>query len=208
MRADHRVRPHPAHHQPSSEGPAGSRDHRLAAAGHLGLLPARPGRAGARGRTALASCWLTRQAHRAAGTRGQPDRLAAGRPRRGRRFGVAAGSAAALWSVTFGVEGLAVGQDRVDLPGLPVRSALDPELVLPGVTAGGVPLLGCQPGRPGQAGLLGLDRAGVGDLDTEVVEAAALARVFQQDQLERRLGDGEVRIPGPDLGGSVPNSLE
>jgi hypothetical protein len=40
-----------------------------------------------------------------------------------------------------------------------------------------------------------------------VVEAAALAGVFQQDQLERRLGDGEVGVAGPDLGGVLAENL-
>jgi hypothetical protein len=34
-----------------------------------------------------------------------------------------------------------------------------------------------------------------------VVEGAALAGVLQQDELERRLGDGEVGVAGPALGG-------
>jgi hypothetical protein len=53
----------------------------------------------------------------------------------------------------------------------------------------------------GQPGLLGLHDVGAGDLDAEVVQAAALAGVLQQHELERRLGDGEVGIPGPHLGG-------
>jgi hypothetical protein len=73
-------------------------------------------------------------------------------------------------------------------------------LVLLGEAAGSLAsLLGGEPGL-GQAGLLGFDHAGVGDLDAKVVEAAALAGVFQQHQLERRLGDREVRITGPELG--------
>src|SRR5579863_6654999 len=110
------------------------------------------------------------------------------------------GSIPALLAV-FGPEGGAVGQDGVDLPPFAVGGAGDPELVLPGVAAGGVPLVdGCQAGL-GEPGLLGFDGAGVGDLDAEVVEAAALAGVLQQDQLERRLGDGEVGVAGPYLRG-------
>jgi len=51
------------------------------------------------------------------------------------------------------------------------------------------------------ARLFGRDRAGVGDLDAQVVEAAALTWVFQQDQLERGLGDREVGVARPELGG-------
>src|ERR1700722_11602427 len=106
-----------------------------------------------------------------------------------------------LRPVVLTPEGLAVGQDRVDLPPLTVRGALDPELVLPGVAAGGVPL--ARRGEPGLSdpGVLGLDRPGIGHLDAEVVEAATLARVLQQDELEGWLGDSEVGVPGPALGG-------
>jgi hypothetical protein len=34
-----------------------------------------------------------------------------------------------------------------------------------------------------------------------VVQGAALAGVLEQDELERRLGDGEVGVAGPALGG-------
>jgi hypothetical protein len=98
------------------------------------------------------------------------------------------------------VEGLAVAQHRVHLPGRPVRYALDPELVLPGIAAGRVPLVGRVQAGPGQTGLHGVDRVGVGDLDAQMIEAAALARVLQQDQLQRWLGDSEVRVTGADLG--------
>ena len=64
-----------------------------------------------------------------------------------------------------------------------------------------------QPG-PGQPGLLGLDGIGIGDLDAEVVEAATLPRVLQQDQLERWFGDDEVGVARRRLAGSVPNSRE
>ena len=53
-------------------------------------------------------------------------------------------------------------------------------------------------GQPGDLGVHGV--AGL-DLDAEVVDRAALAGVLQQHQLQRRLGDGEVRIAGLHLGG-------
>src|SRR5450755_110771 len=145
-------------------------------------------------------------------------RSAAGRDRGDRRFTGFLGAASAAYgrSVAGGpggavapagcrcrvvaVEALAVGQDGVDLPGLAARGALDPELVLLGVAAGGVPLIsGGKPG-PGEAGLLGFDGVDVGDFDAQVVEGAPLAGAFQQDQLQRRLGDREVRITGAALG--------
>ena len=46
-------------------------------------------------------------------------------------------------------EGGAVGQDGVDLPPFAVGRSLDPELVLPGVAAGGVALV--DRGQPGPA---------------------------------------------------------
>src|SRR5712672_2403763 len=108
--------------------------------------------------------------------------LAAGSGRFGGPGRLRGGTTAAGRTVFFAVEGLAVGQHGVDLPRLSVRRALDPELVLLRVAAGGVALINI--GQPGlsQAGLHRVDRVDVGDLDAEVVEAAALAGVFQQDQ--------------------------
>jgi hypothetical protein len=104
-------------------------------------------------------------------------------------------------------EGGAVGQDGVDLPPLAAGGSGDPELVLPGVAAGGVPLVDGRQAGCGEPGLLGVDRAGVGDFDAKVVQGAALAGVLEQDELERRLGDGEVGVAGLRLAGPVPNSL-
>ena len=98
-------------------------------------------------------------------------------------------------------EGGAVLQDGVDLPPLAAGGAGDPELVLPGVAAGRVPFLDRGQACFGEPGLLVLDGAGVRYFDAEVVEGAALAGVLQQDELERRLGDGEVGLAGPALGG-------
>ena len=111
-----------------------------------------------------------------------------------------------FWGVAD-AEGLAVLEHGVDLPPLAVRGALDPELVLLGVAAGGAALV--DRGQPllGEAGLLGVDGVDVGHLDAEVVDRAALAGVLDQDQLERRLGHGEVRVAGLGLGGAVPKSL-
>src|ERR1700733_3352971 len=99
------------------------------------------------------------------------------------------------------VEGLAISQDGIDLPGLSVGRALDPELVLPGVTARRVTLIDARQAGPGEPLLLGIDGIGVADLDAEMVQAAALPRVLQQNELERRLGDGEVGVAGTALGG-------
>src|SRR5260370_1379826 len=118
--------------------------------------------------------------------------------RAGRLLGAAA---AAGRAVILAVEGLAVRQDSVDLPGLAVRRAGHPELVLAGVAARRGALV--DRGQPGlrEPGLLGVDRVGVADLDAEVVEAAGLAGVLQQDELERRVGNREVSVAGPELGG-------
>jgi hypothetical protein len=48
--------------------------------------------------------------------------------------------------------------------------------------------------------LLGVDRLDRLDLDSQVVERAALTGALEQDEFERRVGDGEVRVPGPGLG--------
>ena len=96
-------------------------------------------------------------------------------------------------------EHLDVFEDGVDLPRL-TGGTVDPHLVLAGVATGHT-LLGC--GRQtlaGEAGLGGDDLVGGGHLDAEVVQGAALARCLDEDQLERRFGDGEVGVPGPHLG--------
>src|SRR5262249_58744646 len=115
-------------------------------------------------------------------------------------FAWLAGAAAARRSVALGVEGRAVGQDGVDLPGLAIGRALNPELVLRGVAAGGLAEIGRGKAGPGQPRLLGSDRAGVGDLNPEVVETAAPAGVFQQHQLQRRGGGRGSRGPRPGPG--------
>ena len=100
--------------------------------------------------------------------------------------GVAAAGVVVVVVVVVVVEVMAVGQRGANLLVFAVRCALDPELVLPGVAAGGVPLVdGGEPGR-GEPRLLGVGGAGVGDLGAEVVQGAVLAGVFQQDELERR----------------------
>ena len=97
-------------------------------------------------------------------------------------------------------EGGAVGLDGVDLPAFAVGCPGDPELVLPGVAAGGVPFVDGGQACFGQAGLLGVHGAGAGDLDAQVVDAATLAGVLNEDELEGRLGDGEVGVAGAELG--------
>ena len=101
--------------------------------------------------------------------------------------------------VVLAPEGGTVGQDGVDLPPFAAGGAGDPELVLPGVTAGGVALVDGGQARGREPVLLGVHGAGVGDFHAKVVQAAALPGVPQQDQLERRLGDGKVGVAGPAL---------
>src|SRR5208283_4709816 len=149
---------------------------------------------------------LRRSATSRGSRRGAWPWLAAGRARGGFGGGSARPAAAGL-AVVLAVKGRAVFQDRVELPGFAVRGVLDPELVLLGVAAGGVAFIRqVEPGG-GQSGLLGVDGTDVGDLDAEVVQAAAMAGVLQQDELERRLGDGEVRVPGAALGGRGAEQL-
>ena len=62
-----------------------------------------------------------------------------------------------------------------------------------------MPVAQGEAGRP-QAGELGVDGVDAGDLDAQVVEGAAGARVLDEDELERRLGHGEVGVAGLALG--------
>src|SRR5580693_6038604 len=158
-----------------------------------GTAPARSGAAGA----GLRAAGLLR------GPAARRVRPGARRGRTGRPGGGVQRALGRLPALLAGLppEGLAVLEDRVDLPSLAAWCRGHPELVLPGVAAGGVPLVHRREPGPGEPAMLSVDRRGVRDLDAEVVEAAALARVFQQDQLQRRLGDGEVGVPGPALGG-------
>jgi hypothetical protein len=94
---------------------------------------------------------------------------------------------------------LRVGEHRVDLPGLPV-GRVDPDLVLHGVATGDLVFsrrgeaLGAEPARGGG------DVVGRLDLDTEVVRRAASAGALDEDELQRRFGDGEVGVAGSPLG--------
>src|SRR5262245_4019719 len=90
------------------------------------------------------------------------------------------------------VEDVGVALDDVDLPGL-AAGAGDPDLVLDGVAAGAVLLGGGREALGGQAGSGCGHLPGGLDLDAEVVNAGGLAGgAFDQDELERGLGDGEV----------------
>jgi imidazolonepropionase-like amidohydrolase len=98
-----------------------------------------------------------------------------------------------------------VAEDGVDLPAL-AAGAGDPDLVLHGVAAAHVLLLGGGQALAGEAGRGGGYLGGLLDLDAEVVKAGRLVRRvgavgpdpgsvgFEQDELERRLGDGEVGV--------------
>src|SRR5450759_3982920 len=75
------------------------------------------------------------------------------------------------------------------------RPARWPHLVLQRIAAGGALLdLGRQPRRGEPAGG-GDDLRSGSDLHAQVVEAAAEARVLDEDQLQRRVVDGEVGVP-------------
>ena len=157
------------------------------APGPSSLAAGLPGAAGASG------CGLSRAGARLAAAARHGARVRAGGVQVG--FGLVPALAAGL-----APEGGAVGRDGVDLPAFAVGCPGDPELVLPGVAAGGVPFVDDGQACFGQAGLLGVHGAGVGDLDAQVVQGAALAGVLNEDELEGRLGDGEVGVAGAELG--------
>ena len=108
-------------------------------------------------------------------------------------------SLAAVEQLGAGAERLGVGQHGVDLPFLAGRAG-DPDLVLGGKTTGGADLLVGEQAFAGQSGDLGVHLVAGFHLDTEVVDGAALAGVFQQHQLQRRLGHREVGVTGLHLG--------
>lgn len=90
-------------------------------------------------------------------------------------------------------ECLGIGEHGVDLPALAAGTG-NPNLVLRRKAAGGADLLFGKDFGFGQPGDLGVhDLAGF-DLDPEMIQRATLTGVFQQHQLQRRIGDGEVRV--------------
>ena len=90
-----------------------------------------------------------------------------------------------------GAECLGIGQHGVDLPLFTCRSG-HPDLVLGGEATGGADLLIGEQSLAGEAGDLGMHMLAGFHLDPEVVDGAALAGGLQQNQLQRRVGDGEV----------------
>ena len=88
---------------------------------------------------------------------------------------------------------------RCDLPLLPGGPG-HPHLVLGGKATRGADLLVGEQPLAGEAGDLLMDLLAGFDLHAQVVDGPALARVLQQHQLERRIGDGEVGITVLELG--------
>jgi hypothetical protein len=83
---------------------------------------------------------------------------------------------------------------------------------LEGVTAGDAILLGCGQAFAGEPTGSGRDLLGGLDLDTEVIEGtchapATCLTVFDQNQLEGWLGDGEIGIAGPAFSWLNPEEL-
>jgi len=82
-----------------------------------------------------------------------------------------------------------------------------PHLVLQREAAGGVLLVEGGEAGAGETGSALLDLLHRLHLDAEVVErpldpgAAVVGGNLDEDELERRLGDGEVGVPGLDFGG-------
>lgn len=89
------------------------------------------------------------------------------------------------------------------MPGSPrlLTGAVHPHLVLQGVAARGVVLFASAQPCLAQPGGGCRDVLGGCHLDTEVVQAGVRALFsLDQNELERRLGDGEVRIAITELG--------
>ncbi len=78
---------------------------------------------------------------------------------------------------------------------------MDPDLVLERVATGGVILLEGRKSRFGKPSCGAVDGLGRLDFDTEVVHACVLAgRSFDEDELERWLGDREVGVAVAEFG--------
>src|ERR1700750_2849595 len=93
----------------------------------------------------------------------------------GLRAGPAVRGRPGQWAVEFGLDGApalfavlapeggAVFQDGVNLPAFAPGGSGDPELVLPGVAAGGIALVDGGQASLGEPGLVGVDRVGAVD---------------------------------------------
>src|SRR5664280_679253 len=93
-----------------------------------------------------------------------------------------------------------VGEDRVDLPTVPVGTA-NPHLVLDRVATGRLFFdLGLETSGGEVVGSFG-DLLGRENLDTEVVDGTRLPPSLDQHQLEWWLVNGKVRVTGADLRG-------
>ena len=114
-----------------------------------------------------------------------------------RRLDAIAGATALVTAEAVGSRG--IGQDRVDLPLRTVR-ALHPHLVLDGVATRGPGLYRRLHALSRAVNSGGGYLVGRGDLDPEMVDRTGLAGALDQDQLQRRIYDGEVGVPGTDLG--------
>jgi len=96
-------------------------------------------------------------------------------------------------------EGVGVRQDGVDLPLFAAWTG-HPHLVLGGEATGRADLLFGEHAFTGEPADFGVNLLAGVDLDAEMVDGPAVAGVFNQDQLERWLGDGEVGVALLELG--------
>jgi hypothetical protein len=120
---------------------------------------------------------------------------------RGGRFRVRPGGGRAAGAALLFGQGVGVGLDDVDLPRF-VAGAVDLDLVLHDVAAGGVVLhVRCQ-ALVRESGGGHVDGFCGFDLDAEVVHPCGLALgAFDQDELQRGFGDGEVGVSVAEFGG-------
>lgn len=115
-------------------------------------------------------------------------------------MGIVGARSAAPFGGRVGVAGgLGIGEHGVDLPTVAV-GAVHPAFVLVGAAAVTLALTVHDQSSGSDSIELGVDVVGGLMLDTQVVDGAVFAPTFGQHELQRRVGDGEVRIATLELG--------
>ena len=160
-----------------------------------------------RGRGAARRCRSRRRSRRGARCRRTPpSRGAPGRDPRRSSAAARRGLAASAQHIASPDDGrsrsvhLGVGEHRVDLPRLARRARRPTPCPAPRSSRSLRPRWRWRDRRPARRACAAPTSSVDSDLDAEVVQRARLAVALDEHELQRRLGDGEVRVAGPHLG--------